>query len=498
MKQLDLTTAVERQHKRGLDRFPPLIVDRCLEDAGDTLTGYIAATYLAGSPLPSEVLTMPRKQFGLRPIVTTSLAGRVIYGAIVSSLEDALLEPTRASGNWDKHQLFGFDNPSDYAVDLDIASYYEYIEHKILQDELILRSSNVAAPQALSGYLCELFGRSRGLPQMQYASDRLADVYLSILDRKLARQGYRTSRYVDDIRVLTDDWEIANSIIEYTAEAARELGLILSTEKTAIHTVSRLIAQEQENESFFDQYFALARDALKNVIFLATGFYDDSEQIEVEPSEKEAVQSAAWKIFNEWWTLFRDKESPSPPMTRFVTSKLSALYDYEHRLPDDLLKDLVFFRPTILDQVARYIIARNSVSDGADDVLSIQALVFMKRQSPWAKLWLLHAAENVMTWPELDLSLATPLDAWIEHQLSDRHELVRAQAAWLRSSAKKLTSGELTRLYVNASPISQAALAACTAKQDNIPTTVSTGKINDSPLNQTAAEWARTPSTPPF
>jgi RNA-directed DNA polymerase len=492
IKQLDLATAAERQLTRGLDRFPPLIVDRCLQDSIDVVTRHAASTYIAGAAVPSEVLTMPRKKFGLRPVVATSAACRILYSAIVATIDDALSEPTRASGNWDKHQHFGFDNVDRYAVDLDIASYYEYIEHGRLEEELILRSSNVLASQSLTHYLHELIGRSRGVPQMQYASDRLADTYLSILDRQLARRGYDASRYVDDIRVLANDWTQANLIIEEVAEAARELGLILSTEKTFIYRIARLIEQEEESNEFFDTYFAQARDALTSLMIIGAGEYEGSEVVEIAPDDKEAAQAATWRIYHEWWTTVKDKDeeaNPSPQMAKFVTSRLAVLYDYGSRLEDGLLKDLVFQHPTTLDQIARYIIARSHDFPHEDSLASIEALATMGRQSPWAKLWLLHAVETVATWPPLDPW--SELGMWIEQQLGDRHEIIRAQAAWLCSNEKGLSSERLAELYVEASPVTQAALAACGTNQGNISSSVLSGITGDSPLNRAAATWAK-------
>ena len=332
MKRLDLTSAVESQLKRGIARFPPLIIDTCLNESTSLLTREIVAIFEAGTSVSSETLTMPRKIFGLRPVSVTSISSRCFYQALVAAVEEGLPEPTRAAGNWAKHTRFGFERGEGYAVDVDVASYYEYIDHNRLTDELILRTMDVPICHAIQCYLGELQGTPRGLPQMQHASDRLADTYLSILDRQLSRSGYAASRFVDDIRILANDWEHANGIIEQAAEGARDLGLILATEKTSIARLSRLIEQQKEEEEFYVRHFAKAREALTNLIVKGSNWYEDDVEVEeIAPEDKEAAQRAAWDIFNDWWSAVSEAGEGGEIRSqeaRFVTKNISVLHDY--------------------------------------------------------------------------------------------------------------------------------------------------------------------------
>lgn len=492
LKRLDLTSTVESQLKRGIARFPSLIIDTCLNKSASLLTQEILASFEAGNSVFAETLTMPRKIFGLRPVSVTSISSRCLYQALVAIIEDGLSEPTRAAGNWAKHTSFGFERDDDYAVDVDVASYYEYIDHNRLTDELILRTMNVPVSHAIQSYLGELQGTTRGLPQMQHASDRLADTYLSILDRKLSREGYSASRFVDDIRILADNWENANGIIEQAAEGARDLGLILATGKTSIAKISTLIEQQRKEEEFYSTHFAKARSALTTLIVTGGNWYDDDVEVEaIQPEDKKAAQKAVWDIFAEWWSAVSEADEGGEvdfQEARFVTRNISALYDYSDRLSGDILKELVFRNPTMLDQVVRYIIARGLTFSGEENYKSLEMLVAMGRQSPWAKLWFLTAIPSVPEWviPGLEGSLA----AWVEKQLDDRHETVRAEAAWVCARSSRLSQARLAELYSIASPISQPALAACAKKQPGIAKSVASGIIDDSPLNKAAAKWA--------
>src|SRR5262249_54913353 len=100
--------------------------------------------------------------------------------------------------------------------------------------------------------------------------------------------------------------------------------------------------------------------------------------------------------------------------------------------------------------------------------------------------------ERAASWSSLDPRSA--LGKWIELQLDDRHEVIRAQAAWIWSGVRRLSKAKLAELYTRASPISQAALAACAASQGNIPSSILSGITSDSPLNRAAATWAETRS----
>jgi RNA-directed DNA polymerase len=111
----------------------------------------------------------------------------------------------------------------------------------------------------------------------------------------------------------------------------------------------------------------------------------------------------------------------------------------------------------------------------------------MGRQSPWAKLWFLHAIPSAPEWASIGLE--GPINTWVEKQLDDRHETVRAQAGWISALGSKLTQARLIELYTNASMVSQPALAACAKMQTDIPRNFSSGIVDDSPLNKAAAKW---------
>jgi hypothetical protein len=273
-------------------------------------------------------------------------------------------------------------------------------------------------------YLGDVFGRPRGLPQMQDPSDRLADTYLSILERRLNRDGFDLSRYVDDLRVIANDWEQANQIVEKAAEYARDLGLILSSEKTKIFKRETLRIQHAEEREFFVARFHDAKESLKQFIFMAMGTYGDQERAEGEADSLSAAQAACWDILNEWGEL-ATQVSPEMaldgPAQRLISAALIILREYEERLPDQLLIDIVFHIPQRLEQVCGYLAARAEMFGAEDHWRTLGALMRMGRQSPWAKLWLMDTAERLASSQDAP---PEPIRDWAGQQLLDRHELV--------------------------------------------------------------------------
>ena len=305
LKSLNLEKVAKGNIKRWRDRFPPIIIERCLQSAESAVINYIFTAYRSGTIVPSETLTMPKSRSAPAGTVT-DLASRLLYSALVDSIADALPAPTRGEGKWDEFQRFGVEGSHEYIVELDIASFYEFIDHKILKNELLLQFIDVGVSDALEAYLQELMKNSRGIPQMLTASDRLADAYLGILDRKLAQAGFATCRYVDDIRILADSWDSANAAVEIATEHARELGLIVSVKKSGIVKKGTLAERQRVEDSFFRDHFDRTQAAMTRIRIV--GDYDNIFEVEERPAEKEAALAAAWQILSDWWNPEKGKE----------------------------------------------------------------------------------------------------------------------------------------------------------------------------------------------
>ncbi|GAA3267373.1 hypothetical protein GCM10010469_39870 [Streptomyces labedae] len=490
----------------GLDKLPTLIVDQCLEDCVRELTA-TANMILAGEiRLPHETLAMPKKRFGPRPVTVTSTAARVAYLALVEYLGDDLGPKSREEGKYKEFKTFTLKGESEYVANFDIASFYEYIDHADLKQEVLSRTLNPESVTALTNVLTSVIGGSRGLPQLLSASDHLADAYIARLERRLTRDGYSVARYVDDFSVACPDWETANVIIERAAEYARDLGMVLSSEKTTITKRATIIANEEAGEEFFKEKFDAARAEEEVHVFLWNDDYDDMFEQADEPDTQEpgesdssiddaAMRTAMWSLLGDWVRLVRSAEPEnhfrleSHYMT-YLKPALGWLRNFSQRIPDDVLHELVFRHPLLLAPACGYIRARDASDYGwfEDPWPTIRTLAIMGRQSPWAKLWLLDTVAQMRMF-EQSADRARVME-WVDKQLSDRHEAVRAQAAWAAAIHGRLTERTLTELYTHASPISQPALAACMAKQGNIGKGIVNAIKQDGPMMKKAYSWA--------
>lgn len=351
---------------------------------------------------------------------------------------------------------------------------------------------NVDATVALEAYLQELMLNTRGIPQMLSASDRLADTYLGILDRRIAQDGFIMRRYVDDIKILANNWDDANTAIELASEYARDLGLILSSKKTGILKKTTLAERQSDEKKFYKDHFDQTQAAMTRTRLV--GSYENVRAVRIKPEEKQAARAAAWKIISDWWANAKGRgplaETPGP-IQRFITRGLYVLRDHPDQLDPQLLADIVFFDGRKIEQVGGYLVARaQNFPEGVRDLRPLYLLIAMGRQSPWFKLWVLYAIEQMAP---SSFTGQGALGDWILDQMEDRHEIVRAQAAWLCATRGLLQAEDLTNLYKKASLITQPALAAAAARQSNLPPSIVSAILADSALNREAGKWVTDP-----
>jgi hypothetical protein len=458
-------------------------MDHCFSDQPEVLVEHAKAMLQIGRSIRTEVITMPRRGFGPRPVTMSSAVTRTVYSALVDYLSKAAGMVVRGEDHWKRHESFGVPNKADeseyYLVDVDIASCYEYIEHETLAREIAMRAPDVDVIEGLASLLSELMGRPRGLPQLSTKSDLLADVYLQKLERTIARSGYKVSRIADDFKVIAHTWTGANQVIEKAAEQARRLGLVLSTEKTTIRKSSTVLGASQEEANFLNEHFDMASEGIMDLVWNP---YGDSDVVEVDPDEEEVLQEAFWLIVEEW---FANSTQETALHVAQLSPALSVLKDHEDRITDEILKEIVFRYPIRLDSVCRYLIGRKREVSANWDTLSM--LAGMGRQSAWAKLWILHTAAQLsepQSWDSVWVA------DWAERQLLDRHEVVRAEAAWTLAGMQNINGARLASLFGSASKMTRPAIVAAAGRAGlKANTQVVGAMIGDSRLMRPAYDW---------
>lgn len=239
------------------------------------------------SPLPVKIIPVPKKTSNQdtieqphRPLGHVNIKDQVVWQAIVNVLAD-IFENDFSEQSYgyrlyritkDNKQKFSIYSKEIYTkwltdhkrfindiisqitdgcwiCEADIKGFYDYIERQILWDKIVSKLKEhgendegfLQFIKTMLGYTLEYTeGTQRnttvGIPQGLATSGFLANIYLDELDHKMKANfpEIRYYRYVDDIRILCDTKELANSAKKYIADFLFPLNLELNPEKTKI------------------------------------------------------------------------------------------------------------------------------------------------------------------------------------------------------------------------------------------------------------------------
>ena len=188
MSRVDLSEAVQREL---------LLRNRLLPRRWDyvALAGDHAAVEAALRPLlrrgPSgtraDVVLSDKGWRGVRPLHVMTLSDRVLFRALVEVIGATLPENLRHRRPIADFRRAPLDVPSArYVSKTDVTSYYEFVDHECLADELIAQTGEEPAIDSLAALLGSIMGRRVGLPQVHPASDVLGDTYIDPVRRRIA------------------------------------------------------------------------------------------------------------------------------------------------------------------------------------------------------------------------------------------------------------------------------------------------------------------------
>lgn len=481
---LAFDTASGEVTSRPLLEMPLLISERSLVGSEAKLASYAKTVAVGGHTPEMEIISMPKRGYGPRPIGLLAPATRALYEALVEEIKPKLPTPSREQG-FTAHLAFGIDvaQPAEVRiVDLDIAACYEYVDHEILARELLTQGVDPAAVRSLSEFLGHLFPRGIGLPQAFAASHLLADVYLSRMERGILRAGYEVNRFADDFRIITPSWAAAYHAIELVVHEARALGLTLADGKTRIHSVDQLLTSDREREAILDGYRAEAADDLRSLEFVQVG-YEDFELELTDASEEDVDFEALKRIVKDWVESDVEKRTVH---ASFGARALRVLQNAPVRLPDDWLVEIVSREPPHLRNALRYVSARPEHHANWEVLARLAGL---PRTSPWAKIWMLHIADTLTV---LDAVHREPFEVLAEAWLDDEYETVRAEAAWFlaTSTLRHIATDRLGALFVAASSITHCGLAATVGRLDaGVPSALGKAVRHESALTRAAYDW---------
>jgi hypothetical protein len=310
----------------------------------------------------------------------------------------------------------------------DVASYYSYVDHDLLADELTAQTGDELAIVALTELLESVMGRRVGIPQVHKASDILGDTYIDRVRRRLRRRGYVTFTYSDDFRIASTSLGSARSALEACATEARELGLVLNERKTYTYGRDKyedsLGAFARAEQALFDDTDLTAAefklldqysDEVPEVAPADSGAalslgstplessIDDSEVTEDDDStasddsgvaQRGAAAEKAWDI----WLWEDESEDVQSGIEASITQSLlaralPALGDAYVDGPLQSLPALLRLEPALTPQIVAYLInycshgpkARANVRAAIDGVLDQDIL------NTWQAMWIAYS-----------------------------------------------------------------------------------------------------------
>ncbi|PCC43886.1 reverse transcriptase domain-containing protein [Brevibacterium aurantiacum] len=462
--------------------MPELISERALKGSEKTLSEHAATNAIAGYSPMVEVIPMPKRGYGPRPVAVLSASSRVLYESIIQRLAPGLPEPSRKQG-FDLHLEFGvgpWDREDARIVDLDVAACYEYIDHRILQSELALQGLDANASEVLSGFLRNIFSREVGIPQALPASHLISDAYLERMERGLQRAGYRVNRFADDFRVIARDLSSAHKAIEIAVEEARSLGLTLADGKTNIRSPQDIRKIKKERDDLLQKYRDEAIDDLGSINFIQVD-YDEFEIQEIDAADEDVDFAALMRIVEDW--VASDPEQLTLHSS-FGSRALRILKRAPDRIPDQWLIEIVSREPRYLRAVLLYVSERKEQKENWQ---TLSRLAELPRTSSWGRVWLLSISSSL---PANAPEYQTKFLEWATTCLADKTEIVRAEAAWTLAGTGNISIGRVADLFVEASELTQCGIAAVAGRLDaKIPSGVGNAISGESRLVRSAYTW---------
>lgn len=387
---------------------------------------------------PAPIVLARKPGFGTRPIPFLSIEERIVYRALVDRACGEFPPLDRSHDAYVRFSTgplyYSFDAAEEqsswivgsstvtHVVKTDIASFYDYVDHQILREEILDSTADYETVDLLTRFLGATQGREFGLPQLYDPSDVLSEIYAAILERGLLRKGHPTWRFNDDFRIASSSYADALSVIETLSMYAREIGLVLSEHKTY---TPRFVTYA------FDTLDVGPDDALR-----------PRDQLEMEDSTADYVATDPAARLADAQGLVGRVQVPGtgggatldrPIHLDELRSKdysslrraFRVLAEAADTTAIDLVLPLMVYAPALTPYLASYLLAIR----GTQSTAIVNELITSVSLGDWQKMWVVDVIgrSEALANPDADA-----VRKWMSGELDGDSDIVRAYAAyWL-------------------------------------------------------------------
>jgi RNA-directed DNA polymerase len=466
---------------------PALVARR--DDVADWAYRQVSGSF---TPAPETVVAVSKARHGVRPVAIWDLPSRLLYGALVARLAPALAVRSRGPGTWRGFQQQPLDTDGDYIVAADIASCYQFIDHALLAEELLIQAGDYETVGAITGLLRETSGRIYGVPQQSTSSDVLAEVFLDKLERALLRRGLIVSRYNDDFRLTCNSWSEVVRSIEALSEEARLMGMVLNDSKMFTWSRSRYSDYLEESDQLRSE---IAGQAELDLESFEVDQYDDVTTFnDFDLDDVELL--TATRILERWSEVASsgrvpdDRRAEHRALLQLLPVAFAAL-SATGSSSDEALNvsmQMLRYEQTMTPHVARYLIGQT------DEAGVLRAFDHLLRQDAyltgWQTWWLQQPLSRI---PNFSKGRGGPRRRkWASDAFAsaDRSPVLRSQAAMTLARHRLIDVDQLLRVYDRSTPVVRPIVVAAIALLT--PTEGITRAVtSDSQLDRWVFDWAR-------